>query len=121
MQRIRAVERAWCQGKRFLTFGSSRKIGLRRKTRSFRAFLRIDEGVGVARADHAPAVLRAAEQVRAPGANAHALRVSDETSHDSALGLTAALAAQMTLLRIELEQLRARENEARKTNEFLVA
>jgi hypothetical protein len=32
-----------------------------------------------------------------------------------------AMRREMSLLRIELEQLRARENEARKTNEFLVA
>jgi hypothetical protein len=32
-----------------------------------------------------------------------------------------AMRREMALLRIELEQLRARENEARKTNEFLVA
>src|SRR5262245_50733205 len=72
VQWICVVERARCQGKRFLGFGSSRKFGLRRKPGGGRHLfrLRIDERVGVARADDAPAVLRPAEQVRPPLADA---------------------------------------------------
>src|SRR5262245_23063096 len=59
---IRAVECARRQGKRFLTFGSSRKFGLRR-IRRLGARLRIDERVLVGRSDDAPAVASSAEQV----------------------------------------------------------
>ena len=70
MEDVRGSSGCGAKEMKFLTFGSSRKIGLRRNRRLAACRLRIDEGVGVARADHAPAVLRAAEQVRPPLADA---------------------------------------------------
>lgn len=60
MEAIRRIERLRCQEMKLLTFGSSRKFGLRRK-RAVSAPFWIGERVGVAGPDHSPAVLRPAE------------------------------------------------------------